>query len=219
MISRSLAVNRSVAISPTDGGVRPGALNMSKEMTASPTFMRVRMTEPRKLLETTSPVSAVALGAFGDRACFRAQRQRNLVAGLGCRSRAVRAGDPLVTDLDRFVAGSTTVASMVLSVPTKVATKLGGGLVVDFERRADLVGAAGVHDDDAVGDRQRFFLVVGDEDGGDAELRWMARISSRSETRILASSADSGSSSSSTWGRGAMARASATRCCWPPDIW
>ena len=35
--------------------------------------------------------------------------------------------------------------------------------------------------------------------------------------RSLRSSADSGSSRSSTFGRGARARASATRCCWPPD--
>ena len=50
-------------------------------------------------------------------------------------------------------------------------------------------------------------------------LRWIERISSRSDTRILASSADSGSSSSSTCGFGASARASATRCCWPPESW
>ena len=49
--------------------------------------------------------------------------------------------------------------------------------------------------------------------------RWIARISSRSETRILASSADSGSSSSRTCGSIASARASATRCCWPPESW
>ena len=48
---------------------------------------------------------------------------------------------------------------------------------------------------------------------------WMRRISSRSCSRTLASSADSGSSSSSTRGEIASARASATRCCWPPDIW
>lgn len=60
MIRRSLAVNRSVAISLTAGGISPGALNMSNEMTASPTFMRVRMTEPRKFEETTAPVRAVS---------------------------------------------------------------------------------------------------------------------------------------------------------------
>jgi hypothetical protein len=44
-----------------------------------------------------------------------------------------------------------------------------------------------------------------------------ARISCRSRTRSSASSADSGSSSSSRPGEVASARASAMRCCWPPD--
>ena len=48
---------------------------------------------------------------------------------------------------------------------------------------------------------------------------WTRRISSRSWARTLASSADSGSSSSSTCGSMASARASATRCCWPPESW
>ena len=37
--------------------------------------------------------------------------------------------------------------------------------------------------------------------------------------RSLASRAPSGSSSSSTFGSSTSARASATRCCWPPDSW
>ncbi len=45
------------------------------------------------------------------------------------------------------------------------------------------------------------------------------RICSRSCRRTLASSADNGSSSSSTRGSIASARASATRCCWPPESW
>ena len=48
---------------------------------------------------------------------------------------------------------------------------------------------------------------------------WMRRISSRSWTRTFASSAESGSSSSSTRGSIASARASATRCCMPPESW
>ena len=44
-----------------------------------------------------------------------------------------------------------------------------------------------------------------------------ARISSRRRTRTRASSAESGSSSSSRPGEVASARASATRCCWPPE--
>ena len=47
------------------------------------------------------------------------------------------------------------------------------------------------------------------------------RCSSRSSTRIsarsLASRLESGSSNSTTVGEKAIARASATRCCWPPD--
>jgi hypothetical protein len=48
-------------------------------------------------------------------------------------------------------------------------------------------------------------------------LFWIERISSRSDTRTLASSADNGSSSSRSFGFGAIARASAMRCCWPPE--
>jgi hypothetical protein len=45
------------------------------------------------------------------------------------------------------------------------------------------------------------------------------RICSRSCRRTLASSAERGSSRSRTRGSMASARASATRCCWPPDSW
>ena len=48
-------------------------------------------------------------------------------------------------------------------------------------------------------------------------LRCRLRISWRRCTRTIASSADSGSSSSSSPGEVASARASAMRCCWPPD--
>ena len=47
--------------------------------------------------------------------------------------------------------------------------------------------------------------------------RWTWRMVRRSSSRILASSAPKGSSSSSTSGLCARARATATRCCWPPD--
>ncbi len=42
-------------------------------------------------------------------------------------------------------------------------------------------------------------------------------ISARMVRRKVASRLDSGSSSSSSWGRLTSARASATRCCWPPE--
>ena len=48
---------------------------------------------------------------------------------------------------------------------------------------------------------------------------WIRLSSSCMARRSLRSSAPSGSSSSSTWGLLIRARASATRCCWPPDSW
>ena len=47
---------------------------------------------------------------------------------------------------------------------------------------------------------------------------WIVFSSSCICLRSLRSSAPSGSSSSNTFGRFTSARASATRCCWPPDI-
>ena len=54
--------------------------------------------------------------------------------------------------------------------PMKSATKRVFGIFVDFGRRADLADAALVHDGDAGGERHRLFLVVGDDDEGDAGL-------------------------------------------------
>ena len=48
-------------------------------------------------------------------------------------------------------------------------------------------------------------------------LRWISFNSSCIEPRRFLSSAENGSSSSSTFGEIASARARATRCCWPPD--
>src|SRR3546814_17130686 len=44
-----------------------------------------------------------------------------------------------------------------------------------------------------------------------------SRMSSRTRRRSLASRFDSGSSNSNTAGSSPSARATATRCCWPPD--
>ena len=43
-------------------------------------------------------------------------------------------------------------------------------MLEDFVRRADLLDAAGVHDDDLVGNFEGFFLIVGHQDAGDADL-------------------------------------------------
>ena len=47
----------------------------------------------------------------------------------------------------------------------------------------------------------------------------MRRISARISSRSLASRFDSGSSISTSGGSMTMARAMATRCCWPPESW
>ena len=49
-----------------------------------------------------------------------------------------------------------------------------GRLTIDLHRRADLLDLAAVHHDDAVGHRQRFFLIVRDHDRGHAELALQA---------------------------------------------
>ena len=49
-------------------------------------------------------------------------------------------------------------------------------------------------------------------------VRWIWRSSICISSRSLASRLESGSSSSSMRGRMTSARASATRCCWPPDM-
>ena len=67
--------------------------------------------------------------------------------------------------------GSATSACSVLSVPTKVgdeAASPGGCRCRRGCRCCSIM--PGIHDHDAVGDRQRLFLVVGDEDRGDAEF-------------------------------------------------
>ena len=49
-----------------------------------------------------------------------------------------------------------------------------GRAVVDVHRRADLLGDAGIHDDQPVGQGHRLDLVVGDVERGDAELALQA---------------------------------------------
>ena len=83
---------------------------------------------------------------------------------------------------------------------------------------AGLLDPAVVHHHDEVGQRHRLVLAVGDVDEGDAELASAASSAPRAcGSRRNGSSADSGSSSSSTCGSVISARASATRCCWPPE--
>ena len=75
------------------------------------------------------------------------------VSEVDLRSR--RSGPPLTTPGNRFAD------------PMKPATKMLDGPVVDLLRRADLLDPTPVHHGDAVAHRERFLLIVRDEDERD----------------------------------------------------
>ena len=117
--------------------------------------------------------------------------------------------------------GPAIVPSNRLAWPTKPATKRIGGAIVE-RRAACRPGRCGRRACTATRsrERQRLVLVVRDEQRAMRVLALDARGSRRaSSVRVAASSAESGSSSSSACGPKTSARASATRCCWPPDSW
>ena len=114
---------------------------------------------------------------------------------------------------------STTVPGTRLDWPRKFATNAVPRQLVELRGRAQLLDPARVHHRDRVGHGHGLLLVVGDVHEGEADLVWMRLSSSCIWRRSLRSSAPSGSSSSSTAGWLTRARASATRCCWPPESW
>ena len=100
--------------------------------------------------------------------------------------------------------------------PMKPATKRLAGSVVELERRADLLDAPGAQHDDAVGQRHRLDLVVGDVDHRAAELARAAprsRCASRRAARRRGSTAArrTGRSSARARWRGRSRRAGAGR--------
>ena len=96
--------------------------------------------------------------------------------------------------------------------------ELVGRPLPELLRRPDGLDAAGCMHGHAVGERERLLLVVRDVDDRQAELASNSAASSPSRrSRSARSSAPSGSSSISSRGSGASARASATRCCSPPE--
>ena len=80
----------------------------------------------------------------------------------------VDARDVLAQEMDELVAHHDAVDDV--AVPDEVCDKGVLRLIVDALRRADLLDPALVHDDDRVRHREGLFLVVRDEDEGDAEL-------------------------------------------------
>ena len=99
----------------------------------------------------------------------------------------------------------------------KSATKRAARPLVDIVRRAELQHAAVLHHRDPVGHRQRLLLVVGDQHEGDAglaldalqlDLHAAPQLQVERRQRLVEQQQARA---------GASARASATRCCWPPD--
>jgi hypothetical protein len=86
---------------------------------------------------------------------------------------------------------------------------LSGGVVL-------LQIAALLHDRDPVAEPDGLVDVMGDDDGG-AEFALQFENSSCSRSRATGSTAPKGSSISITGGWEASARATPTRCRWPPD--
>ena len=80
--------------------------------------------------------------------------------------------------------------------------------------------STGAHLDDAVRENGSILPIVRDVYGGQIQAyAAAARVRFASSARSSASRLDSGSSSNSTRGSPTIARASATRCCSPPESW
>ncbi len=106
-----------------------------------------------------------AAPSAGDRTACCGRKTRRLPAGIGRPQRSSR----------------------MLAEPRKLATKQVGRLFVELHRGADLLDLAGIQHGDPVADRIGLLLVVGDEDGGEAEpLLQRAQFASHAD-RILAS--------------------------------
>ena len=89
----------------------------------------------------------------------------------------------------------------------------------DLRRTSDLQDLPIHEDRHPVGQGHRLLLVVRDVDCGTPSERCSFLSSTRVSRRSLASRFESGSSRRNSRGLRTMARARATRCCWPPESW
>ena len=89
--------------------------------------------------------------------------------------------------------------------------------LVKIALAANLANPAVRHDNEPVGDRQRLLLVVRHHDRGEPELTLQFPDLDPHFLAQLRIKVREGSSSRRTSGRMARARASATRCCCPPE--
>ena len=92
-----------------------------------------------------------------------------------------------------------------------------GGREVELLGRARLHDLAVAHERDAVGERERLLAVVRHEQHGHARRAQDARRPRRAARAQQRVDGAPGLVEQHERGPGASARASATRCCWPPD--
>jgi light-independent protochlorophyllide reductase subunit B len=117
------------------------------------------------VLDGRGQAGVAALGPQPHR--LGAQGQRHGIAGRPGQRPAQRHLGPRQRHPARSRVAQDTLDHVQMAHETR--HEPGGGAVVDVEGRAHLLGHAAVHHHDPVRDRQRLFLIVGHEDGGDPQ--------------------------------------------------
>src|SRR6266702_6479070 len=108
-------------------------------------------------------------GRGGQTDLFRPQRDRNRAA---CVGRSGKRDRQAVVDLQDGIAPAVAdhLAAEQVGITDEIGDEARAWPVVNIGWCADLLDLAGIHHGDPVGHRERFFLVVGDEDHGQTEL-------------------------------------------------
>ena len=140
---------------------------------------------------------------------------RPRVSAFGCSGSPVtRSGTPA----NETRSSSSALPLHDVAHADEAGDELRARPVVDLLRRAGLLDLAGIHHADQVGGGHRLGLVVGDVDRGVADRRRAGGAPRSASPRAgwrrgwTAARRAAGSPGSTI-----SARASATRCCWPPD--
>ena len=104
------------------------------------------------------------------------------------------------------------------ALPDKICNETIGRLVIEIIGRIPLLDFAMMHDADFICDGKSLVLIVGHQYSRCVlALENVAYFQAQTLTQASTSRFEKGSSSNNKSGRGANARANATRCCWPPE--
>ena len=122
-------------------------------------------------MKVTLPGSALSASAFAaGRTKISSGRGQEKHVGAGGGSRRRRPATAKVSPLSATLLASTILGRQQVAGADEIGDEAVDRLLVDVDRRADLMHLGLAHDDDLVGHGHGFRLVVGDDDGGDAEL-------------------------------------------------